>query len=157
MDLSEYNVEPLRKDGEFTLYRGQHRNPGQSKRSSILLMALVPPHPALTTLRQAERECLLGSELEAVWAVRPIAVVQYGGRPVLVLENPGGEPLDTLIRHPMKTRQFLQIALEKALDEIRRLNDRLQEENMILRKQIDHPSDATIETRSRRVQDGTYR
>jgi PAS domain S-box-containing protein len=120
-------------------------------------MALMPPHAAFSSLRQAERECFPRPEFEAAWTAPPIAVVQYEGRPVLVLENPGGEALDALIRHPMKTTQFLQIALENALDEIRRLNDRLQEENMILREQIDQPIDTTMETRSRRTQDATYR
>ena len=44
MELSEYVLEPLRKDEEFILYRGQHRN--QVDAPSVLLLA-----PALNTPR----------------------------------------------------------------------------------------------------------
>lgn len=45
-------LEPLRNDEEFTSYRGQHRDPAQATRSSILLMSplvgrtrfIIPKH-----------------------------------------------------------------------------------------------------------------
>ncbi len=145
MDLSEYILEPLRKDEEFTLYRGQHRNPDDGARSSILLMAPMSPHRALSSLRQIEDEGSLSDELDMAWSVRPIGFVQHDRQPVLVLENPGGEPLEALIRQRMETGEFLRIALVKAFEEIKRLNERLQEEKVILREQVDHPSDPALE------------
>ena len=129
MDLSEYIVEPLRKNEEFTLFRGQHRNPGEAKRSSILLMAPLSSRPAPSSSRQIEHEYSLPSELDMGWTARPVGVVQYDGQPVLVLENRPDESPETLIPRPMKTGQFLRIALVKAFEEIKRLNDRLQTQN----------------------------
>jgi PAS domain S-box-containing protein len=144
MDLSEYIVEPLRKDEEFTLFRGQHRDPGHAARSSILLMAPLSSHSAPSRPRHVEHERSRNSE-DMAWGVRPIGVVQYDGQPVLVLENSGSEPLDALIRRPMKTGPFLRIALVKAFEEIKRLNDRLESENAILRERVDRPSDSALE------------
>ena len=47
----------------------------------------------------------------ADWAVRPLALTQYQGRSVLVLEDPGGEPLDRLVREPMELGQFLRLGI----------------------------------------------
>ena len=55
---------------------------------------------------------------------------------MLVLENPGDEPLDALVRKPIKTGHFLRIALEKALEEIRRPDDRLAGENRVVRERV---------------------
>ncbi len=145
MDLSEYILEPLRKDGEFTLYRGQHRNPEHARRSSILLMAPMSRHRAPSNLIQVGHERSLSYELDLAWDVRPIGVVQHDKQPVLVLENPAGEPLEALIRQRMETGQFCRIALVKAFEEIKRLNDRLQGENVTLREQVDHASDPALE------------
>ena len=61
MDHSEYILEPPRKDEEFTLYRGQHRNPDQATRSSTLLMAPSSPHCASSRFEQIEHECSFAS------------------------------------------------------------------------------------------------
>jgi transcriptional regulator with GAF, ATPase, and Fis domain len=137
MDLSEYVLEPLRKNEGFALYRGQHRNPGQAARSSILLIAPLPSHPTLSSRKSIERPFPVGSEVDAADAVRLVAVVQHDGQPVLVLESPEGEQLDSLIRQTMKTGQFLRLALAKAFEGITRLNDRLLDEKLVLREQVD--------------------
>jgi transcriptional regulator with GAF, ATPase, and Fis domain len=137
MDLSEYVLEPLRKNEGFALYRGQHRNPSQAARSSILLIAPLPSHPTLSSLTSIEHPFPIGSEVDAADAIGLVAVVQHDGRPVLVLENPEGEQLDVLIRQTMKTGQFLRLALAKAFEGITRLNDRLLDEKVILHEQAD--------------------
>ena len=137
MDLSEYILEPLRKHEDFTLYRGRHRNPDQSEPSSILLMAPLLPQPASSGVRQAEHESSLGSELGAASYLRPTAVAQHHWWPVLVLENAGGELLDALVQKPIKTAYFLRIALEKALEQIKLSDDRLDGENRALRERVD--------------------
>ncbi len=141
MDLSEYILEPLRKNEEFALYRGKHRNPVQAKRSSILLMTPSSPDPMSSRLRQIEDKCSATSESDTASTLRPIAVTRYGGKPVLILDNAEDEPLDALIRQPMEIGQFLRIALEEAFEEIQRLKDRLQGECVILRKQDDQVFD----------------
>jgi hypothetical protein len=42
-----------------------------------------------------EHEYSLRAELDLSWAVRPLALSQFNGQTMLVLENPGGEPLDS--------------------------------------------------------------
>ena len=43
--------------------------------------------------------------------MRPLTLTQYQGRSVLVLEDPGGEPLDRLVREPMELGQFLRLGI----------------------------------------------
>jgi len=40
-----------------------------------------------------------------------VELTQRGGRTVLVLEDPGGEPLDQLVGTPMELGQFLRVAI----------------------------------------------
>src|SRR5947207_7979520 len=58
-----------------------------------------------------EHEYSLRAELDQSWAVRPLALAQHNGQTMLVLENPGGEPLDRLIQGPMEMTQFLRFAV----------------------------------------------
>ena len=43
--------------------------------------------------------------------MRPLALSSDGGRTVLVLEDPGGEPLDRLLGAPMEVGRFLRLAI----------------------------------------------
>jgi predicted ATPase/signal transduction histidine kinase len=111
VELEEYALEPVRKDEEFILYRGQHRGPKDVAPSSILLLAPVSTHPAPGTVKKIEHEYSFRSDLDATWAVRPLALSRHNERTVLVLENPGGEPLHRFIQGPMETKQFLRFAV----------------------------------------------
>src|SRR5215470_6731791 len=108
VDLSEYVFEPLREDEEFILYRGHSKQAGAP---SVLLLAPVSLRPALETLKKIEHEYSFRNELDPTWAVRPIILSQYKEQRVLVLEDPGGEPLDRLIHGPMEMMQFLRFAI----------------------------------------------
>jgi len=109
VEVSEYVLEPLRKDEEFILYRGQHRN--HVNAPSVLLLAPASTRPAPESLKRMEHEYSLRAELDLSWAVRPLALSQLNGQTMLVLENPGGEPLDRLIQGPMEMTQFLRFAV----------------------------------------------
>jgi PAS domain S-box-containing protein len=109
MDLSEYRLELLpEKDEEFALYRGHARRP---ETPSVLLRTLVSSRPARESLKKLEHEYSLRTELDAAWAVRPLTLSKYKEQQVLVLEDPGGEPLDRLIQGPMEISQFLRLAI----------------------------------------------
>jgi serine/threonine protein kinase len=97
-----------REDEEFILYRGHAK---QAEAPSVLLLAPVSIRPALESLKKIEHEYSFRSELDATWAVRPLALSQYNEQRVLVLENPGGEPLNRLVQGPMEMRQFLRFAI----------------------------------------------
>ena len=63
MDLSKYILEQLRKDQDFTSYRGRHQHPDRSEGPTILLMSPMPLHPAFFRLGQSGHENPLRSEL----------------------------------------------------------------------------------------------
>jgi predicted ATPase/signal transduction histidine kinase len=111
MELSEYALETLRKDGEFILYRGQHQRPTDGSPPSILVVTPVLERPALGSLRRMEHEYSLRAELDPAWAVQPLALARHMGRTMLVLTDPGGEPLDRLLGRPMELTQFLRLAV----------------------------------------------
>jgi PAS domain S-box-containing protein len=53
----------------------------------------------------------LRAELDPSWAVPPVELTQHEGRTALVLDDPGGEPLDRLVGTPMEMGQFLRVAI----------------------------------------------
>src|SRR5258705_12261567 len=92
-ELSGSALETLREGAEFTLYRGrQHGYP-----SPVLVAALAAEEPSPQSLRRLEHEYSLSAELEPAWAARPLALTRQEGRTMLVLEDPGGEPLDRVL------------------------------------------------------------
>ena len=105
--LSRYMLETVRKDDEFVLYRGK----SDPDSATILVVEPVSEYPAPATIRKLEHAYSLRNELQADWASRPIALTQHNGRPRLVLEDPGGEPLDTLLGSPMELTRFLHLAV----------------------------------------------
>ena len=56
---------------------------------------MEPPPPQ--SRRRLEHEYSLADELEPAWAAKPLALTRYEGRTILVLADPGGEPLDRVL------------------------------------------------------------
>ena len=71
LNLSEYVLEPIRKDGEFVLYRARHSS--ERITPSVLVLAPASEPPSLATLKKIEDEYSLRHELDSAWAVRPLA------------------------------------------------------------------------------------
>src|ERR1700723_1014000 len=93
-ELSAYVLEPIREGPDFTLYRGrQHGNP-----SRVLAVALAAEHPSPQGLRRLEHEYSLAAELDSAWAAKPLALTRHEGRTILILMDPGGEPLDLILQ-----------------------------------------------------------
>src|SRR6266550_443489 len=109
---NDYVLAPIRKDEEFVLCRG--RDPGRTDAPSVLLLSPVSKQPSLGTLEKLENEYSLKDELNSAWAVRPLALSRETGQETVVLEVPGGETLDRLIRGPMEMGQFLRLAVALA-------------------------------------------
>jgi PAS domain S-box-containing protein len=120
MGLSEYTFETLRRDREFIIYRGHHRSQIDTHPPSILAMTPVLERPPLASLRRMEHEYSFKAELDPGWAVRPLALASYEGRTMLVLTDPGGEPLDRLLEKPIELTEFLctAIGLSAALSQM---------------------------------------
>ena len=111
---SEYVLEPIRDRAEFTLYRArQHGNP-----SPVLVIAPTPEQPLPQSLRRLEHEYSLAAELEPAWAAKPLALTRHEGRTILVLADPGGEPLDHVLEQhgeqPLDPARFLRVAINLA-------------------------------------------
>jgi predicted ATPase/signal transduction histidine kinase/CheY-like chemotaxis protein len=120
LELENGTRQTLRDDGEFALYRVRCRSTTDGLVQPALLVAPLREHTAPRSLRRMEHEYSLRAELDSAWAVVPLGLLGHQGRPVLVLEDPGGEPLDRLVGAPMELRQFLRVAigLAAALGEV---------------------------------------
>ena len=73
----------------------------------------MPPSEPLRpeSLRLLEQEHSLKAQLDPAWAVQPMALTDDGRRTVLVLEDPGGEPLDQLLETLMELTPFLRLPI----------------------------------------------
>ncbi|QIG98085.1 trifunctional serine/threonine-protein kinase/ATP-binding protein/sensor histidine kinase [Bradyrhizobium sp. 6(2017)] len=105
-ELSGYIFSSLR-ESDFALYRGTGNG-----LTPILLVAAEETSPGC--VERLEHEYALRSELGADWAARPVALTHDNGRMTLVLEDPGGTPLDRLLGQPLDVSHFLRIAIPLA-------------------------------------------
>src|SRR5262244_3756406 len=112
IDFAKYVLEPLRRDEEFVLYRGEPAE--QAGSPSVLLLAPASTRPTLETLEKIGHEYSLRHELDSAWAVRPLAVSYQQGQTTLVLEDPGGRTLDQILPGPMELTRFLRLAVSLA-------------------------------------------
>src|SRR5271163_2921138 len=108
---SGYELVPLREGADFTLYRGrQHGNP-----SPVLAIALSAEQPSPQSLQRLEHEYSLAAELDRSWAAKPQALTRHEGRTFLILNDPGGEPLDGILERnqgqPLDLTRVLRIAI----------------------------------------------
>src|ERR1700730_2233424 len=112
----------LREGGEFTVHRGRRRTDS----CPVLVVALAAEQPSAQRLRRLEHEFSREADLDAAWATQPLALTHHEGRTMLVLEDPGGVPLDRILEHrhgqPLELTRFLRIAmsLARALGEVHR-------------------------------------
>jgi serine/threonine protein kinase len=111
IDLSPYIFEVLRKDEDFILYRGQHK----SDASQVLALSSVKGPPNIQGLKRIKQELSLKPDLDPGWAIRPIASAYLWDRDVLVLEDPGGVPLDQLLGRPLEIAFALRVATNLAI------------------------------------------
>jgi PAS domain S-box-containing protein len=114
-ELLGYVFSPL-TEGDIALYRGAGNG-----LAPILLV--VAEETSLGCVERLEHEYALKAELDADWAARPIALTHHNGRMTLVLEDPGGAPLDRLLGRPLDVSHFLRIAIPLA-GALRRVHER---------------------------------
>src|SRR6266404_9875612 len=109
IELSRYVFETLREDEDCAFCRGRKDDDGELP--TILLVAPVSEHPVPAILERLEHEYSLGDELASGWAARPITLVRREGRPMLIVEDAGGEPLDRFLGQPMELSRLLRFAV----------------------------------------------
>jgi predicted ATPase len=105
-ELLSYVFSPLR-EGDIALYRGSGNG-----LAPILLIAAE--ETSLGCVQRLEHEYALKAELDAGWAARPVALTHHNCRMTLVLEDPGGTPLERLLGRPLDVSHFLRIAIPLA-------------------------------------------
>ena len=87
----------LWEDSAHALFRGQrHAAPDCGP---VLRLVPVEEHPTPGILRRFAHELSLRDELGSDYAVRPLKLEREDDRTVLVLEDPGGHPLATVLGH----------------------------------------------------------
>jgi PAS domain S-box-containing protein len=139
-ELSTYALESLWENAELVLYRGRR----DADLCHILVVAPLSKHPAQGTLRRLEHEYSLRTRLDPAWAVLPLALVREKGRTMLVLEDPGGQPLDVLLERPLDLTEFLRISIALA-NALGRLHER-----GIIHRDL-KPANVTVDTTSSKV------
>jgi predicted ATPase len=102
--------EVLWKDGDRVFCKRRHEDTDGDWRA---VLAVVPAAGQATpaSLNRLIHEYGLKDELDEAWAVRPLALVRELGQTMLVLNDPGGEPIERLLGAPMKVGKFLQLAV----------------------------------------------
>lgn len=80
----------------------------------MLAVLSATEHPPANFLDRLAHETSLTHELNGDWAVRPVDVVRDRGRTMLILEDPGGEPLDRLLGEALEPREFFRLAIDIA-------------------------------------------
>jgi serine/threonine protein kinase len=102
---------PLRESADFTLYRGRKHD----DTSPVLAIALSTEKPSPHGIRRLEHEYSLAAELDPAWAAKPLAITRQEEKTILVLKDPGGEPLDRILERthgqPLDLTRFLRIAI----------------------------------------------
>src|SRR5580704_5082441 len=85
----------------------------ESDGSCRTVLAVLPAveHAASASLDRLAHEYALKDQLDGTWALRPLELARDRGRPVLLLDDQGGEPLERLIGAPMDVGRFLQLAI----------------------------------------------
>jgi PAS domain S-box-containing protein len=110
IELSRYVFETLRKDGHFTLYRGRR----ETEPCQILVLAPALELSGPESLKRLEHEYSFKEELDSTWAARPLAIARHWQRTVLLLEDPGGTPLDQMLGQALGLTWSLRVAVSLA-------------------------------------------
>ncbi len=103
-------LQVLWADGERVFCR-TWREAKDGERSAVLAVVPASEHPSPSCLDRLAHEYGLKDALDETWAVRPLALERTRGGSMLVLEDPGGEPLERLLGAPMAVGSFLPLAV----------------------------------------------
>src|SRR5208337_646499 len=103
-------LQVLWEDGDRVFCRGW-REDSDGSRGSLLVVLPTAERPLPASLDRLAHEYELRDELDSGWAARPLALAREGDRTALLLEDPGGEPLELLNGAPMEAGRFLRLAI----------------------------------------------
>jgi len=109
--IREQELAVLIEDGERTTYRGW-REPGIP--GPLLAVFSTAPQPRRAFVDRLLHEYELADDLDSAWSARPRALIHDGARTLLLLEDPGGFPLESRVGAPMALESFLRFAVAAA-------------------------------------------
>ena len=115
------NLDVLWEDGERIVCKIQRRIEGDLP--DVLVVLPADKHPARATFDRLAHEYEFKDELDRAWAARPLQLIQDDERTLLILEDPGGRPLERLLGRPMELGQFLRLAINISVA-LRELHER---------------------------------
>jgi PAS domain S-box-containing protein len=98
------------EDGDRVFCRGW-RDGADGDQNAVLVVLPCGEPPTRDSLNRLRHEYELKDDLDDAWALRPLELVHERGQTVLVLRDPGGEPLDRLLGPPMEVGRFLRLAV----------------------------------------------
>ncbi|WP_051382389.1 trifunctional serine/threonine-protein kinase/ATP-binding protein/sensor histidine kinase [Bradyrhizobium sp. Tv2a-2] len=104
------SFQVLWQDGDRIFCRA-HRGSADGDQDTVLAVLLATDHPTRAGIDRLAHEYGLRNELNAAWAVRPLELVREGGRSMLVLEDPGAEPLSRLLGAPLELGRLFRFAI----------------------------------------------
>jgi PAS domain S-box-containing protein len=104
----------LWQDGERVVCR-RWRKAGDSDGQPLLALLPAVERPTPSSVNRLTHEYELKDDLDDAWAARPLELMRERGQTILVLKDPGGEPLDRLIGPPMEIGTFLRLAVALAV------------------------------------------
>src|SRR6266403_1249696 len=110
------------EDGDRIFYRGLRD--GVKGQQAILVVFPSADPPTVDNLKRLTHEFDLRDDLaDDSWAAQPLALLHEQGKPVLVLKDNEGEPLQRLVRTRMEVQSFLHLGISLSVA-IGRLHDR---------------------------------
>src|SRR6266481_8555009 len=116
------SLQPAWEDGDRIFYRGLRD--GVKGQQAILAVFPSADPPTVDNLKRLTHEFDLRDDLaDDSWAAQPLALLHEQGKPVLVLKDNEGEPLQRLVRTRMEVQSFLHLAISLSVA-IGRLHDR---------------------------------
>lgn len=103
-------MQMLWVDGDRAFYRASSDEPDGAQRT-FMVVTPASESPAIGIVDRLVHEFGLRDHLDTSWAVPPLELVYDRGRTMLVLEDPGGEPLHHLLGAPIELPKFLRLAV----------------------------------------------
>jgi PAS domain S-box-containing protein len=111
----ENGFEALWEDGERLFCRAWRKEELDGEPAPVLAVVPNSDHPSANCLERLTHEYGLKEELDSAWAARPLELVREQGRLMLLLEDPGGEPLERLLGAPMELGKAVRLGLAIAV------------------------------------------
>jgi PAS domain S-box-containing protein len=100
----------LWEDGERVVCRGWHESE-DGELIAVLAVCPAAEHSTPNCIDRLAHEYGLKDTLDSAWAARPLALSREQGQTVLLLDDPGGEPLTRRLGPPMAVGSFLRLAV----------------------------------------------